>query len=67
MTTLEMIKAPYSTWNEDKIERQVERTMDRLDQRLLSGQISSDEYSDAVTDLDHWAQSKYLLIGHPIH
>jgi hypothetical protein len=41
--------------------------MDRLDQRLLSGQISSDEYSDAVTDLDHWAQSKYLLIGHPIH
>lgn len=43
---------------EDQIERRVERTMDSLDHRLLSGKLSQADYDREVVCLDKWAQQQ---------
>ena len=48
-----MIKTP------DQIERCVERYIDHLDRLLLSGQMSQDNYDQALRDVDRWADEKY--------
>ncbi len=40
---------------EDKIERIVEREMDKLDQQLTKGILTNEEYEDEVRELDNWA------------
>jgi hypothetical protein len=44
---------------EDQIERQVERAMDRLDARLMRGELSQAEYDREVSTLDKWAQQQH--------
>jgi hypothetical protein len=48
---------------EDKIERRVERAMDRLDARLMSGRLSQAEYDREVVILDKWASQQYRASG----
>lgn len=43
----------------EQIELRVEREMDRLDHKLMSGKISQDEYDYAVYKLDLWADQQY--------
>jgi hypothetical protein len=43
---------------EDQIERRVERAMDRLDARLMSGRLSQVEYDRAIVALDKWASQQ---------
>jgi hypothetical protein len=47
---------------EEQIERRVERAMDRLDARLMSGRLSQAEYDREVVALDKWAlqQARYV-------
>ncbi len=47
---------------EDQIERKVERAMDRLDARFMSGRLSQAEYDREVVILDKWAsqQARYI-------
>lgn len=44
---------------EELIERIVELEMDRLDQKLLSGEISQDQYEAEVAELNAWAEETY--------
>lgn len=37
---------------EERIEQMAERTMDKLDDLLMTGRMSSEEYANAVRDLD---------------
>ena len=45
--------------NEDKIERAVERKMDILDDRLMNGQLTQQQYDREVRELDRWARKQY--------
>lgn len=38
--------------SEDKVERIIEATMDILDRRYLAGKITSEEYDEAVRELE---------------
>ena len=49
---------------EEQIERRVERAMDRLDGRLLSGELSQGEYDVLARDLDAWATAQYESAGY---
>lgn len=40
---------------EDKIEREVERLMDKLDRLLMKNEIDLDEYDHQVEEIDLWA------------
>jgi hypothetical protein len=44
---------------EDQIERRVERVMDALDARLMSGKLSQADYDWEVVSLDKWASQQY--------
>jgi len=45
--------------NEDKIERAVERKMDILDDRLMNGQLTQQQYDREVRELNRWARKQY--------
>jgi hypothetical protein len=44
---------------EDQIERKAERFMDHLDRLLLAGELTDDDYSQAVQDVAAWAELRY--------
>jgi len=44
---------------ESLIERIVELETDNLDKKLMNGELTEDEYEDALNDLDHWAEETY--------
>lgn len=44
---------------EDQIERRVERIMDSLDARLMSGCLSQSDYDQEVKRLRAWAERQY--------
>jgi hypothetical protein len=44
---------------EDQIERRVERIMDTLDARLMSGSLSQSDYDQEVKRLRAWAERQY--------
>jgi hypothetical protein len=46
---------------EDQIERRVERAMDRLDAKLMSGRLSQAEYDHEVVILDKWALQQHSV------
>lgn len=48
--------------DEYQIEVSVERKMDALDRRYMSGAMDETEYKKAVKDLDSWACSQYDAI-----
>ena len=48
--------------DEYQIEVSVERKMDALDRRYMSGAMNETEYKKAVKDLDNWAYSQYDAI-----
>lgn len=43
---------------EDKIEREVERMIDRLDRRLMGGDLTQVEYDREVVRVDKWARGE---------
>lgn len=47
---------------ENQIEMIVERKMDALDAKLLSGLISQSDYDNAVCDLDKWGEIQYKAL-----
>lgn len=50
-------------WNtEDKIEREVERQMDKLDRLLMKNDIDMDEYDYQVEEINLWATLRYREI-----
>lgn len=44
---------------EDKIERIVEKEMDRLDKLLTGGYLTQEQYDEEVQELDDWASEQY--------
>lgn len=48
--------------DEYQIEVRVERKMDALDKRYMSGAMNETEYKKAVKDLEVWACSQYDAI-----
>lgn len=44
---------------EEQIERKVERAMNALDARLMSGSLTQADYDHEVMILDKWAQQQY--------
>lgn len=44
---------------EELIERIVELETDILDKKLMNGELTEDEYEDALNDLDYWAEETY--------
>lgn len=44
---------------EEKIEREVERLMDKLDRLLMKNEIDLEEYDYQVEELDLWATLRY--------
>ena len=49
---------------EDRIERIVEREMDKLDKLFLNGGISIERYDEEVAFLDRWASRQYENLYH---
>jgi len=47
---------------EDQIERRVERIMDTLDARLMSGSLSQSDYDQEVKRLHDWAEEQYRIL-----
>lgn len=45
--------------NEQQIEDRVERMMDHLDNVFLRGAITERQYTQAVEELNKWAEAKY--------
>jgi len=46
---------------EDQIERIAERQMDQLDQQLLKGILTNEEYNQEVLELDRWVRDELRL------
>jgi hypothetical protein len=44
---------------EDKIEREVERQMDKLDRLLMKNDIDMEEYDYQVEEINLWAALRY--------
>lgn len=49
-----------ATLTEDQIEARAERAMDRLDRRLLAGELSQADYDREVRSLDKATQAAYV-------
>lgn len=50
-------------WNtEDRIEREVERQMDKLDRLLMKNDIDMEEYDLQVEEINLWATLRYREI-----
>ena len=45
----------YPKLTEEQIEARVERAIDRLDKRLLSGELSQSDYDYEVGKVDTWS------------
>lgn len=52
-----MFKNKWDT--EDKIEREVERQMDKLDRLLMKNDIDMEEYDYQVEEINLWAALRY--------
>jgi phage-related minor tail protein len=47
---------------EDQIERKAERHMDQLDQQLLTGSITQEEYDEETREIEKWVQDELRMI-----
>lgn len=47
--------------SEDQIELRVERTMDRIDAKFLSGKLTQDGYDMAVAAIHDWADKAFRV------
>jgi hypothetical protein len=47
---------------EERIEREVERQMDKLDRLLMKNEIDLDEYDYQIEELKLWADLRYMEI-----
>lgn len=56
MRDLGLYKPPQNTYDENDIERAIEKRMDHLDIQLLNGVITQDEYDDNVKNIEGWAK-----------
>ena len=54
------------TLHTDRIERFVEKTMDRLDENLMSGVLTQQEYDAEVKALNKWAEREYDRSAHRV-
>lgn len=45
--------------SDDQIETRVEKAVDRLDARFMSGQMSQETYDTAQRGLANWASARY--------
>jgi len=52
----------FQPLTEDQIESLVEKTIDRLDQQLLTGKITPIEYENEVSIVDKWSIQQYKFI-----
>ena len=57
-----MRNSPYYG-SEEEIEAQIERSMTRLDRRLLGGRITQEQYDVEATSIDAWAGAMVELVG----
>ena len=57
-----MRNSPYYG-SEAEIEDQIERSMTRLDRRLLGGRITQEQYDVEATSIDEWAGAMVELVG----
>lgn len=46
---------------EDQIERIAERQMDNLDQQLLKGILTNEEYNQEVLEIERWVRDELRL------
>lgn len=44
---------------EEEIERKVEKTIDKLDKRYLSGEITREQYESEMVLISRWAEEQY--------
>jgi hypothetical protein len=49
----------YEILTESEIELRVERQMDKLDRKLMQGEITQSEYEREVFILDKWSAQQY--------
>jgi uncharacterized membrane protein len=49
---------------EDQIERAVERAIDKLDSRLMGGEITQTVYDRQVDNIEKWAAGQYKAMEH---
>lgn len=47
---------------ENRIECQVERKVDRLDYRYINGELSDSQYREEMRAIDAWVEAQYSLI-----
>lgn len=47
---------------ENRIESQVERKVDRLDYRYINGELSDSQYREEMRAIDAWVEAQYSLI-----
>jgi hypothetical protein len=48
--------------NEELIERRVEKLVDHLDARYMSGEVTTEEYREQMDAINAWADSKYAEV-----
>jgi hypothetical protein len=48
---------------ENRIECQVERKVDRLDYRYMNGEMSDSQYHEEMRTIDAWAEAQYALLA----
>ena len=49
----------YEKLTENQIETRVENAIDTLDKRLLSNQITQEQYDKDIVRIDKWASQQY--------
>jgi hypothetical protein len=54
------------TQNEEMIERNVERMVDRLDASYMNGEFSDSQYREEMKKIDDWAESQYSLLAQSV-
>ena len=50
-------------WTENRIERSVENSMNRIDKEFMEGGLSHAEYDLCVDELCRWAREKYAELA----
>lgn len=48
--------------SENRIERTVEREMNRLDREFMDGMLEEDAYDSEVKELEKWAREEYRIL-----
>lgn len=56
----------YEILTEAEIELRVERHMDKLDRKLMRGEITQSEYEREVFILDKWSAQQYKAQEHTV-